>query len=113
MFPKLRICLSCFCNRLGIVLDEVGQELGAINLVGKHLLATLLEDGAMLGSIHRNQLLYCLIQGFRSARLNSAVALADGRIVRKYTRMNAVAEMVGVFEFAEVAEKNKDVTKAV
>lgn len=27
--------------------------------------------------------------------------------------MNAVAEMVGVFEFAEVAEKNKDVTKAV
>ena len=27
--------------------------------------------------------------------------------------MNAVAEVVDVFEFAEVAEKNKDVTKAV
>ena len=27
--------------------------------------------------------------------------------------MDAKAEMVGVFEFAEVAEKNKDVTKAV
>ena len=27
--------------------------------------------------------------------------------------MDAVAEVVDVFEFAEVAEKNKDVTKAV
>lgn len=27
--------------------------------------------------------------------------------------MNAVAEVVDVFKFAEVAEKNKDVTKAV
>lgn len=27
--------------------------------------------------------------------------------------MNAVAEVVDVFNFAEVAEKNKDVTKAV
>ena len=34
--PKLFVGILCLCNRLRIVLDEIGEELSAIDFVGEH-----------------------------------------------------------------------------
>ena len=44
--PKTLICLADVIHRFRVVFGEIGQKLGTIDFVRKHLLATLLESGA-------------------------------------------------------------------
>lgn len=46
--PELSVCILGFCDRLRVVLDEPGEELGTIDFVVRHLLAAKLEGNAAL-----------------------------------------------------------------
>ena len=60
-FPKLCVGMAGRGHRLRIEFDKIGQKLSTIDLDGKHLLTTRLENGSAFFGRHSDQLLNALV----------------------------------------------------
>ena len=110
--PKIRCGVFNFLCGRGIVPNKPCEELGAINLVVKHLLTTGLESGSAFFGRHSDQLLNSLVELFYSTRLEGTIVATNRRIGRKDTCVYSVTEFIGIFQFAEVTDAANEVVEA-
>ena len=96
--PKRCVGVLGLCDGFRIVFDEPGEEFGTVNLLLEHLRSPCGKGCLTFIGFHCHQCLYSLAK-----LLNATLS----------TRFYSVSEFIFVFQFAEIAEKNKDVTKAV
>ena len=97
LFPKVSVGLFGLRDTLWVLLDKIGEELGTIDFVGEHGGAASGEGGMAFGSRECDEF------GNTSTEL----------VHRAFsTCFDTKAEMVGVFEFAEVADAANEVVEA-
>ena len=102
----------CFFGGLGIVFDEPGKIFRIVDLVAEHLLAASGEEGLTLARWHSYEAFDGGIKLLYSTRLSGAIGAADGAVVGKRCGMDAIAQLVGIFQFAQVANASHKVVES-